>query len=154
MYDHFTDRARTVMRLANQEAEKRGEQYIGPEHIFLGLLDSRSGLAAHLVQTFDGGVERLRAEIAKWKMPEPSELQTVPKTPRCKKLIERSLEEARNLNHKHVGTQHVLLAMLHEPIEPVTSAFAALGLDAKLLREQILLAISSHANGDDAPPTL
>src|SRR4051794_27350803 len=103
MYDLFSDRARTVMRLANQEAERRGEQYIGPEHILLGLLDIRSGIAAHLMQTLGGGVERLRVEIGRWKTPEPSEPQTLPKTPRAKKLIERSLEEARNLNHKLVG---------------------------------------------------
>src|SRR3954454_21850042 len=82
MYDQFTDRARTVMRLANQEAEKRGEKYIGPEHILLGLLDSRSGMAAHLVQTLAGGGERLRAEIERWKMSEPPEPPMLPKTPR------------------------------------------------------------------------
>jgi len=150
MYDHFTDRARIVMRLANQEAERGGREYIGPEHLLLGLLDSRSGIAAHFVETLGGGACRLRGTIEKFEKLMSHGPDAIPSTPRAKKVIERSIEEARNLNHDRVGTQHVLLAILHEPNEPIASAFATLGLDARLIREHILLAIRSKAS-DDAP---
>ena len=152
MYERFSDRARTVMRLANQEAEQRGEQFIGPEHIFLGLLDNRSGMAAHLLQTVGGGVERLRDEIGRLKSPEPHAPDGIPETPRAKAVIERSIEEARSLNHEFVGTQHVLLAILREPNKLLSAAFSATGLDARLVREHILLEITSNVCEDDGPP--
>ena len=129
MYDRFTDQAKIVMRLANDEATNRGHSYICPEHIFLAILDNRSGIAAQLVHLFIGDNQRLRHALETIM----SERVTNPTVPQAKPLIERTIVEARNLDHSFVGTEHLLLALLQEPA--ITGALAGLGLDSGVLRK-------------------
>src|SRR5881628_1618074 len=116
MYERFTDRARKVMQLANQEAQRLNHEYIGTEHILLGLVKEGSGVAANVLKNLDIDLRKIRLEIEKIVQsgPDMVTMGKLPQTPRAKKVIEYSIEEARNLTHNYVGTQHLLLGLLRE----------------------------------------
>src|SRR5437588_2026103 len=116
MYERFTDRARKVMQLANQEAQRFNHEYIGTEHILLGLVKEGSGVAANVLKNLDIDLRRICLEVEKIVQagPDMVTMGKLPQTPRAKKVIEYSIEEARNLNHNYVGTEHLLLGLLRE----------------------------------------
>src|SRR3972149_1444344 len=116
MYERFTDRARKVMQLANQEAQRFNHEYIGTEHILLGLIKEGSGVAANVLKNLDVDLRKIRLEVEKLVQsgPDMVTMGKLPQTPRAKKVIEYSMEEARNLNHNYVGTEHILLGLLRE----------------------------------------
>jgi ATP-dependent Clp protease ATP-binding subunit ClpA len=116
MYERFTDRARKVMQLANQEAQRFNHEYIGTEHILLGLVKEGSGVAANVLKNLDIDLKKLRCEVEKIIAPGSLEcyLGKLPQTPKAKKVIEYAIEEARNLEHNYVGTEHLLLGLLRE----------------------------------------
>src|SRR5262245_34084674 len=116
MYERFTDRARKVMQLANQEAQRSNHEYIGTEHILLGLVKEGSGVAANVLKNLDVDLRKIRLEVEKIVKfgPAMESLGNLPQTPRVKKVIEYSVEEARNLNHNYIGTEHLLLGLLRE----------------------------------------
>ncbi|HYT92924.1 MAG TPA: Clp protease N-terminal domain-containing protein, partial [Gemmataceae bacterium] len=116
MYERYTDRAREVMQLANQEAQRFNHEYIGTEHILLGLVKEGSGVAANALNNLGIELRKIRQEIEKIVQPGPEtiNLGKVPQTPRAKKVIDFALEEARNFNHDYVGTEHLLLGLLRE----------------------------------------
>src|SRR3954469_9224970 len=101
MYERFTDRARKVMQLANQESQRLRHEYIGTEHILLGLLKEGSGVAANVLKNLDVDLRTIREEIDKLVQACPNAQTTgkLPQTPRAKKVIEFAIEEARKLNH-------------------------------------------------------
>ncbi len=107
MYERFTDRARKVMQLANQEAQRFNHEYIGTEHILLGLVKEGSGVAANVLKNLDVDLRKIRLEVEKLVQsgPEMVTIGKLPQTPRAKKVIEYSMEEARNLNHNYVGNR-------------------------------------------------
>src|SRR5205814_2017500 len=111
MYERFTDRARKVMQLANQEAQRFNHEYIGTEHILLGLVKEGSGVAANVLKNLDIDLRKVRAEVeaivVSWR-PERAYLGKLPQTPRAKKVIEYAIAEARRLKHNYVGTEHLL----------------------------------------------
>src|SRR5262249_18473788 len=104
MYERFTDRARKVMQLANQEAQRFNHEYIGTEHILLGLVKEGSGVAANVLKNLDIDLRKIRLEVEKIVQagPDMVTMGKLPQTPRAKKVIEYSIEEARNLNHNYV----------------------------------------------------
>src|SRR6201995_5567852 len=111
MYERFTDRARKVMQLANQEAQRFNHEHIGTEHILLGLVKEGSGVAANVLKNLDADLRKIRQEVEKIVQTSP-EVPThgkLAQTPRAKKVIEYAMEEARSLNHNYVGTEHLLL---------------------------------------------
>src|SRR5262245_57780505 len=110
-YDRFTDRARKVMQLANGEARRFNHEYIGTEHILLGMIKENSGVAATVLKNLDIDLNKVRREVELIVMPgpRPIALSKLPQTPRAKKVIEYAIEEARGLNHNYVGTEHLLL---------------------------------------------
>src|SRR6476646_3484472 len=116
MYERFTDRARKVMQLANQEAQRFNHEYIGTEHILLGLVKEGTGVAANVLKNLDIDLRKIRLEVEKIVQagPDMVTMGKLPQTPRAKKVIEYSIEEARNLNHNYVGTEHLLLGLLRE----------------------------------------
>jgi hypothetical protein len=116
VYERFTDRARKVMHLANQEAHRLNHEYIGTEHILLGLVKDGAGAAADVLKNLDIDLRKIRLEVEKVVRPGPDRVTMgkLPQTPRAKKVIEYSIEEARNLNHNYVGTEHLLLGLLRE----------------------------------------
>ena len=140
MFERFTDRARKVMALANQEAQRFNHEYIGTEHILLGLVKEGSGVGATVLKNLDVDIKKLRLAIEKRVKsgPDMVTMGKLPQTPRAKKVIEYAIEEARALNHNYVGTEHVLLGLLRE-----TEGIAAqvlMDMDMKLedVRQEVL----------------
>src|SRR4026209_2189574 len=142
MYERFTDRARKVMQLANQEAQRFNHEYIGTEHILLGLVKEGSGVAANVLKTLAIDLRKIRLEVEKIvQTGQGSEMVTMgklPQTPRAKKVIEYSIEEARNLNHNYVGTEHLLLGLLREQEGVAAQVLMNLGLKLEDVREEVL----------------
>src|SRR5919199_418333 len=140
MYERFTDRARKVMQLANQEAQRFNHEYIGTEHILLGLIKEGSGVAANVLKNLDIDLRKIRLEVEKIVQsgPEMVTMGKLPQTPRAKKVIEYSIEEARNLNHNYVGTEHLLLGLLREQEGVAAQVLMNLGLKLEDVREEVL----------------
>ncbi len=140
MYERFTDRARKVMQLANQEAQRFNHEYIGTEHVLLGLVKEGSGVAANVLKNLDVDLRKIRLEVEKLVQsgPEMVTIGKLPQTPRAKKVIEYSMEEARNLNHNYVGTEHILLGLLREQEGVAAQVLMNLGLKLDDVREEVL----------------
>jgi ATP-dependent Clp protease ATP-binding subunit ClpC len=140
MYERFTDRARKVMQLANQEAQRFNHEYIGTEHILLGLVKEGSGVAASVLKNLDVDLRKIRLEVEKIVQagPDMVTMGRLPHTPRAKKVIEYAIEEARNLNHNYVGTEHLLLGLLREMEGVAAQVLQNLGLKLDEVREEVL----------------
>src|SRR5437870_5921517 len=140
MYERFTDRARKVMQLANQEAQRFNHEYVGTEHVLLGLIKEGSGVAATVLRNMDVDLRKIRNEIEKIVQagPDMVTMGKLPQTPRAKKVIEYSIEEARNLNHNYVGTEHLLLGLLREQEGVAAQVLMNLGLKLEDVREEVL----------------
>jgi ATP-dependent Clp protease ATP-binding subunit ClpA len=150
MYERFTDRARKVMQLANQEAQRFNHEYIGTEHILLGLVKEGSGVAANVLKILDIDLRKIRLEVGKIVQsgPDMVTMGSLPQTPRAKKVIEYSIEEARNLNHNYVGTEHVLLGLLRDDEGVAVVVLQNLGLSTEKVREATL---ALHGNPQAMP---
>jgi ATP-dependent Clp protease ATP-binding subunit ClpC len=130
------------MQLANQEAQRFNHEYIGTEHVLLGLVKEGSGVAANVLKNLDIDLRKIRLEVEKIVQTGPGGDQVVlgklPHTPRAKKVIEYSIEEARNLNHNYVGTEHLLLGLLREQEGVAAQVLMNLGLKLEDVREEVL----------------
>jgi ATP-dependent Clp protease ATP-binding subunit ClpC len=140
MFERFTDRARKVMALANQEAQRFNHEYIGTEHILLGLVKEGSGVGATVLKNLDVDIKKLRLEIEKLVKsgPDMVTMGKLPQTPRAKKVIEYAIEEARSLNHNYVGTEHILLGLLRESEGIAAQVMMSLGLKLEEIRQEVL----------------
>jgi ATP-dependent Clp protease ATP-binding subunit ClpC len=140
MFERFTDRARKVMALANQEAQRFNHEYIGTEHILLGLVKEGSGVGANVLKNLDIDLRKVRLEVEKLVKsgPEMVTVGKLPQTPRAKKVIEYAIEEARNLNHNYVGTEHLLLGLLREQDGVAAQVLMNLGVKLEEVREEVL----------------
>jgi ATP-dependent Clp protease ATP-binding subunit ClpC len=140
MFERLTDRARKVMALANQEAQRFNHEYIGTEHILLGLVKDGSGVGANVLTNLDIDLRKVRLEVEKLVKsgPEMVTMGKLPQTPRAKKVIEYAIEEARNLNHNYVGTEHLLLGLLREHDGVAAQVLLNLGLKLEEVREEVL----------------
>ena len=140
MFERLTDRARKVMALANQEAQRFNHEYIGTEHILLGLVKEGSGVGANVLKHLEIDLRKVRLEVEKLVKsgPDMVTMGKLPQTPRAKKVIEYAIEEARSLNHNYVGTEHLLLGLLRE--QDGVAAQVLMNLDLKLedVREEVL----------------
>jgi len=128
------------MQLANQEAQRFNHEYIGTEHILLGLVKEGSGVAANVLKNLDIDLRKIRLEVEKIVQsgPDMVTMGKLPQTPRAKKVIEYSIEEARNLNHNYVGTEHLLLGLLREQEGVAAQVLMNLGLKLEDVREEVL----------------
>jgi ATP-dependent Clp protease ATP-binding subunit ClpC len=115
-YEFYTGRARQAIILANQEAQRFNHEYIGTEHILLGLVKEGSGTAANILRNLGIDLRKVRLEVEKIVVtgPDAAVFDRMPLTPRAKKVIESAIEEALNLRHPYVGTEHLLLGLLRE----------------------------------------
>ncbi len=140
MFERFTDRARKVMALANQEAQRFNHEYIGTEHILLGLVKEGSGVGANVLKNLGVDLRKVRLEVEKLvhSGPDMVTMGKLPQTPRAKKVIEYAIEEARNLNHNYVGTEHLLLGLLREHDGVAAQVLMNLGLKLEEVREEVL----------------
>ncbi len=152
MYERFTDRARKVMQLANQEAQRFNHEYIGTEHILLGLVKEGSGVAANVLKNLDVDLRKIRIEVEKIVQsgPDMVTMGKLPQTPRAKKVIEYAMEEARNLNHNYVGTEHLLLGLLREQEGVAAQVLMNLGLKLEDVREEVLNLLGHGLEGSEA----
>jgi ATP-dependent Clp protease ATP-binding subunit ClpC len=140
MFERFTDRARKVMALANQEAQRFNHEYIGTEHILLGLVKEGSGVGATVLKNLDVDVKKVRLEVEKLVKsgPDMVTMGKLPHTPRAKKVIEYAIEEARSLNHNYVGTEHLLLGLLRETEGIAAQVLMNVGLRLEEVRQEVL----------------
>ncbi len=140
MFERFTDRARKVMALANQEAQRFNHEYIGTEHILLGLVKEGSGVGANVLKNLDVDIKKLRLEVEKLVKsgPDMVTMGKLPHTPRAKKVIEFAIEEARSLNHNYIGTEHLLLGLLRESEGVAAQVLMNLGLKLEEVRQEVL----------------
>jgi ATP-dependent Clp protease ATP-binding subunit ClpC len=153
MFERFTDRARKVMQLANQEAQRFNHEYIGTEHILLGLVKEGSGVAANVLKNLDVDLRKIRLEVEKLVQsgPEMVTMGKLPHTPRAKKVIEYAMEEARNLNHNYVGTEHLLLGLLREEEGVAAQVLRNLGLKLEDVREEVLNLLGHNLDSGSEP---
>ncbi len=152
MFERFTDRARKVMALANQEAQRFNHEYIGTEHILLGLVKEGSGVGANVLKNLDVDLRKVRLEVEKLVKagPEMVTMGKLPQTPRAKKVIEYAIEEARNLNHNYVGTEHLLLGLLREHDGVAAQVLMNLNLKLEEVREEVLNLLGAGQGNEDA----
>lgn len=141
MFERFTEEARTVMALASQQAQRFGQNYIGTEHIFLGLLKENVCTGAKILEDRGVDTKKMRRELKqtlKLKSgSEPDAENKLPPTPSAKQAIKHALEEARALHHDHIGTEHLLLGLLQETDGIAAQALANLGIKLEDVRESM-----------------
>jgi ATP-dependent Clp protease ATP-binding subunit ClpA len=137
MYERFTDRARKVMQLANQEAQRFNHEYIGTEHILLGLCAEGGGVAATVLKNRGVDVRKIRLEVEKIIQPGPDTVPMgkLPQTPRAKKVIELAIEAARELGNNHVGTEHLMIGLLREDDGVAHTVLQALGIKEEAFKD-------------------
>ena len=138
------------MQLANQEAQRFNHEYIGTEHVLLGLIKEGSGVAANVLKNLDIDLRKIRMEVEKLVQsgPDMVTMGKLPQTPRAKKVIEYSMEEARNLNHNYVGTEHILLGLLREQEGVAAQVLMNLGLKLEDVREEVLNLLGHGMEGE------
>ncbi len=145
MFERFTDRARRVVVLAQEEARMLNHNYIGTEHILLGLIHEGEGVAAKALESLGISLEAVRAqveEIIGQGQQAPS--GHIPFTPRAKKVLELSLREALQLGHNYIGTEHILLGLIREGEGVAAQVLVKLGADLNRVRQQVIQLLSGY----------
>lgn len=140
------------MALANQEAQRFNHEYIGTEHILLGLVKEGSGVGANVLKNLGVDLRRVRLEVEKLVKsgPEMVTMGKLPQTPRAKRVIEYAIEEARNLNHNYVGTEHLLLGLLREQEGVAAQVLMNLGLKLEDVREEVLNLLGAGVESEES----
>ncbi len=140
MYEKFSYRARKVMQLANNEARRFNHEYIGTEHIIIGLCVEGSGIAAMALKNLGVDLGRVKIEVEQLIQfgPEMVTMGKLPQTPRSKRVIELAMEEARRLRHNHVGTEHLLIGLCVEEEGVASQVLKNFGVTADVAREAVL----------------
>src|SRR5262245_2945270 len=154
MFDRFTDRARKVMNLAKQEAQRLNHEYIGTEHILLGLVQEGSGVAANVLRNMNIDVKKIRTEIEKIVKGSPTmvTMGNLPFTPRAKKVLELALEEASQLGHNYIGTEHLLLGLIKENEGIAARVLLNLGVKLEDVREEVLEFLGADPRTEEEEP--
>ncbi len=154
MFERFTDRARRVVVLAQEEARLLNHNYIGTEHILLGLIHEGEGVAAKALESLGISLEAVRnqvEEIIGQGGSSPS--GHIPFTPRAKKVLELSLREALQLGHNYIGTEHILLGLIREGEGVAAQVLVKLGADLSRVRQQVIQLLSGYSgSGGDGGP--
>ncbi|MCZ6574014.1 MAG: NDP-hexose 4-ketoreductase, partial [Planctomycetota bacterium] len=151
MFDRFTDRARKVMGLARQEAQRFNHDYIGTEHILLGLIQEGSGVAADVLKNLDVDLKRIRQEVEKLVSHGTTmvTMGQLPFTPRAKKVLELALEEASNLGHNYIGTEHLLLGLIREQEGIAAQVLQNIKVRLEDVREEVLELLGAEVSQSD-----
>ncbi len=145
MFERFTDRARRVLVLAQEEARLLNHSFIGTEHLLLGLIHEGEGIAAHALEQLDISLEAARErveEIIGLAVTPP--IGSPPFTPRAMKVMELSLREALQLGHNYIGTEHLLLGIVREGEGVAAQVLISLGVDLARVRQQVIQLLSGH----------
>ncbi|MFO7292970.1 MAG: Clp protease N-terminal domain-containing protein, partial [Acidimicrobiia bacterium] len=152
MFERFTDRARRVVVLAQEEARSLNHNYIGTEHILLGLLNEGEGIAAKALESLGIGLDSVRDEVVKIIGPgQQSPTGHIPFTPRAKKVLELSLREALQLGHNYIGTEHILLGLIREGEGVAAQVLQQLGAELQKVRQSVIQLLSGPGTTEDQP---
>jgi hypothetical protein len=158
MYERFTERARKVMQLANEEAQRLNHEYIGTEHLLLGLVSNGTCVAAMLLNSLDVNTRKIRAQIDRIVQPGPERAMCgkLPRTPRAVRAIEFAMEEVRSLQHEFLGTEHLLLGLLRENEGLAAQVLMNLGVTLTEVRGTLLEMLGVTVESDEAslPPRM
>jgi ATP-dependent Clp protease ATP-binding subunit ClpC len=143
VFERFTERARQVVVLAQEEARILKHNYIGTEHILLGLLREEEGLAARVLESLDITVERVRAQVVRIVgSGEEVTSGQIPFTPRAKKVLELALREALSLGHNYIGTEHILLGLVRENEGVAARILLDFDADSEKIRNEVIRMLS------------
>ncbi|MGA8851651.1 MAG: Clp protease N-terminal domain-containing protein, partial [Aeromicrobium sp.] len=143
MFERFTDRARRVVVLAQEEARMLSHNYIGTEHILLGLIHEGEGVAAKALESLDISLEAVRGQVEDIiGQGQQAPSGHIPFTPRAKKVLELSLREALQLGHNYIGTEHILLGLIREGEGVAAQVLVKLGADLNRVRQQVITLVS------------
>ena len=152
MFGRFTERAQQVLVLAQEEAKRLNNNFIGTEHILLGLVREGSGIAPRALQNMGAELPRIRSEVEKIiGKSDKSPVQSVSYTPRAKKVIELAIEEGQNFGHNYVGTEHLLLGLLREGEGIAAQVLTNLGVDLKKTRREVVQLLGGEMQMSDNP---
>lgn len=146
MFGRFTERAQKVLALSQEEAVRLGHNNIGTEHILLGLVSEGDGIAAKALHAIGLGAEKIREEVEALIGKGNQVSQTIHYTPRAKKVIELSMDEARKLGHSYVGTEHILLGLIREGEGVAARVLNNLGVSLNKARQQVLQLLGNNEN--------
>ncbi len=148
MFERFTDRARRVVVLAQEEARLLNHSYIGTEHILLGLIHEGEGVAAKAMEALGISLEAVRSQVEEIiGQGGSSPSGHIPFTPRAKKVLELSLREALQLGHNYIGTEHILLGLIREGEGVAAQVLVKLGADLSRVRQQVIQLLSGYQGG-------
>ena len=151
MFERFTDRARRVVVLAQEEARMLNHNYIGTEHILLGLIHEGEGVAAKSLESLDIKLEQVRSQVEEIIGPgQQAPSGHIPFTPRAKKVLELSLREALQLGHNYIGTEHILLGLIREGEGVAAQVLVKLGADLNRVRQQVIQLLSGYQGKEPA----
>ena len=150
MFERFTDRARRVVVLAQEEARLLNHNYIGTEHILLGLIHEGEGVAAKALESLGISLEAVREQVEEIiGQGGSSPSGHIPFTPRAKKVLELSLREALQLGHNYIGTEHILLGLIREGEGVAAQVLTKLGADLSRVRQQVIQLLSGYSGSGD-----
>ena len=149
---NFTPRAQQVLALARKEADRFNHNYIGTEHVLLGLIKLGQGVAVSVLQRMGLDLESVRMEVEKevGTGPDQKKSSNIPYTPRVKKVLSLANKEAKQLNHSYVGTEHILLGLLREGEGMASRVLTSLNVDLPTTRNEVLAEIDPNFSSDDA----
>ncbi|MEX0992276.1 MAG: ATP-dependent Clp protease ATP-binding subunit [Actinomycetota bacterium] len=153
MFERFTDRARRVVVLAQEEARMLNHNYIGTEHILLGLIHEGEGVAAKALESLNIRLEDVRQQVEEIiGQGQAAPTGHIPFTPRAKKVLELSLREALQLGHNYIGTEHILLGLIREGEGVAAQVLQKLGADLNRVRQQVIQLLSGYTGGRETTP--
>ncbi|MDX1659204.1 MAG: ATP-dependent Clp protease ATP-binding subunit [Nitriliruptorales bacterium] len=152
MFERFTDRARRVVVLAQEEARMLNHNYIGTEHILLGLIHEGEGVAAKALESMSISLQAVRDQVQEIiGRGQTAPAGHIPFTPRAKKVLELSLREALQLGHNYIGTEHILLGLIREGEGVAAQVLQKLGADLNRVRQQVIQLLSGYSGGEGGP---
>ncbi|TMK36579.1 MAG: ATP-dependent Clp protease ATP-binding subunit [Actinobacteria bacterium] len=150
MFERFTDRARRVVVLAQEEARMLNHNYIGTEHILLGLIHEGEGVAAKALESLNISLEAVRQQVEEIiGQGQAAPTGHIPFTPRAKKVLELSLREALQLGHNYIGTEHILLGLIREGEGVAAQVLQKLGADLNRVRQTVIQLLSGYTGGKE-----
>jgi ATP-dependent Clp protease ATP-binding subunit ClpA len=153
MFERFTDRARRVVVLAQDEARTLNHDYIGTEHILLGLIQEGEGVAARALKNMQISLQAVRSQVEDVVgKGQETRAGHIPFTPRAKKALELSLRESLQLGHDYIGTEHILLGLLREGDGVAAQVLVRMGADLNRVRHQVVLLLERHQGGATSGP--
>ena len=148
MFERFTDRARRVVVLAQEEARMLNHNYIGTEHILLGLIHEGEGVAAKALESMNISLDAVREQVQEIiGQGQAAPTGHIPFTPRAKKVLELSLREALQLGHNYIGTEHILLGLIREGEGVAAQVLQKLGADLNRVRQTVIQLLSGYTGG-------